>query len=178
MGSTLLKILIGNSDFVGDPDTKYFALIFKCFFPYWRAVFNLGNKFSVVKSYRIFLLLSFPSQPLQESTFWSNMSVQTLDCPASRTEGRRRRGQQRMRWLDGITDSRTWGWAGSRKQGRTRKPGVLPSVASHRVGCKWVAEQQCEMGAVESLSTLYITVILFTLPKEWKNLDSGVITHI
>ena len=58
----LLKTLIGNPDFVGDLDTKYFALIFKCFFPCWHAVFNLGSKFSVVKSYRIFLLLSFPSQ--------------------------------------------------------------------------------------------------------------------
>ena len=55
---------------------------------------------------------------------------------------------------------------------------MLPSVASHRVGRKWVAEQQCEMGAVESLSALYITVILFTLPKESKNLEGGVITHI
>ena len=28
-------------------------------------------------------------------------------------EGKRRRGQQRMRWLDGITDSWTWVWASS-----------------------------------------------------------------
>ena len=28
-------------------------------------------------------------------------------------EGRRRRGQQRMRWLDGITDSVTWVWVNS-----------------------------------------------------------------
>ena len=26
----------------------------------------------------------------------------------AKTEGRRRRGQQRMRWLDGITNSRSW----------------------------------------------------------------------
>ena len=30
-----------------------------------------------------------------------------------KTEGRRRRGQQRMRWLDGITDSMTWVWVDS-----------------------------------------------------------------
>ena len=29
-----------------------------------------------------------------------------------RTEGRRRRGQQRMRWLDGITDSMDMGFGG------------------------------------------------------------------
>ena len=28
-------------------------------------------------------------------------------------EGRRRRGEQRMRWLDGITDSWTWVWVNS-----------------------------------------------------------------
>ena len=28
-----------------------------------------------------------------------------------KSEGRRRRGPQRMRWLDGITDSMTWVWA-------------------------------------------------------------------
>ena len=27
-------------------------------------------------------------------------------------DGRRRRGQQRMRWLDGITDSMDMGWGG------------------------------------------------------------------
>ena len=35
-------------------------------------------------------------------------------------EGRRRRGWQRMRWLDGITNSRRWG--------RTGKPGMLQSM--------------------------------------------------
>ena len=35
------------------------------------------------------------------------------DPDAGKTEGRRRRGQQRMRWLDGITDSMTWIWASS-----------------------------------------------------------------
>ena len=29
-------------------------------------------------------------------------------------EGKRRRGQQRMKWLDGITDSMEWVWVDSR----------------------------------------------------------------
>ena len=49
-------------------------------------------------------------------------------------EGRRRRGRQRMRWLDGITDWWTWVWAGSRSWWWVGKPGVLQSMASQRVG--------------------------------------------
>ena len=43
-------------------------------------------------------------------------------------EGRRRRGRQRMRWLDGITDSMDMGLS---VEG---KPGVLQSMGAQRVG--------------------------------------------
>jgi len=50
-------------------------------------------------------------------------------------EGRRRRGQQRMRWLNGITDS--MGMSLSKLRGWTGKPGVLQSTGSQSVGPDW-----------------------------------------
>ena len=57
-------------------------------------------------------------------------------------EGRRRRGRQRMRWLDGITDSMTWVWENSRRQWRKGKPGVLQFMGSQRVRHDLATEQQ------------------------------------
>ena len=45
-------------------------------------------------------------------------------------EGRRRRGWQRMRWLDGKLTQWTWVWASSVSCWWTGKPGVLPSMGS------------------------------------------------
>ena len=58
-------------------------------------------------------------------------------------EGRRRRGWQRMRWLDGITNSWTWVWASSRSWWWTGKPGVLQSMELWRVGHDWETELTC-----------------------------------
>ena len=56
-------------------------------------------------------------------------------------KGRRRRGWQRMRWLDGITDSMDmWVWVNSRSWWWTGKPGMLQSMGLQRVGHDWVTE--------------------------------------
>ena len=57
-------------------------------------------------------------------------------------EGRRRRGQQRMRWLDSITTRWTWVWANPGRWCRTGKPGMLQSMGLQRVRHNWVTEQQ------------------------------------
>jgi len=54
--------------------------------------------------------------------------------------GRRRRGQQRMRWLDGITDRWTWVCVNSRRWWWTGRPGVLRFMGLQRVGHYWANE--------------------------------------
>ena len=68
--------------------------------------------------------------------------------------GRRRRGRQRMRWLDGITtwwseswvNSGSWWWTGrpgmlnSGSWWWTGRPGLLQFMGSQRVGHDWATE--------------------------------------
>ena len=58
-------------------------------------------------------------------------------------EGKRRRGRQRMRWLDSITNSmdmnlrKLWGIM------KDREPGVMPSTGLQRVGHDLATENKC-----------------------------------
>ena len=64
------------------------------------------------------------------------------DPDAGKIEDRRRRGWQRVRRLDGITNSTrwTWVWASSRSWWWTGKPALLQSMGSQRVRRDWATE--------------------------------------
>ena len=67
---------------------------------------------------------------LEKTWYWERLRT--------RREGER----QRMRWLDGITDSIDMSLSKLREWWKTGKPGVLQSVGSQRIGHDWATEQQ------------------------------------
>ena len=54
--------------------------------------------------------------------------------------GRRRRGRQRMKWLDGITDSMDMNLGESGSWWWTGRPGLLQFMGSQRIGHDWATE--------------------------------------
>ena len=75
--------------------------------------------------------------------------------------GGRRRGQQRMRWLDDITDSMDMSLVNSGSWWWTGRPGVLWFMGSQRVGHDWATE----LNWTELKSNFEVIVLSY-----WKNL--------
>ena len=62
------------------------------------------------------------------------------DPEAGKDLGKRKRGRQRMRWLDGIMTRWTWVWTRSRSWWCTGKRCVLQAMGLQRVRHDWVTE--------------------------------------
>ena len=57
-------------------------------------------------------------------------------------EGSRRRGHQRMRWLDGIPVQWTWTWVSFGRWWGTEMPSMRQSTGSQRIRRDWATEPQ------------------------------------
>ena len=96
---------------------------------------------TVLKPFNLKLTLKLKLQYVGHM-MWRADSLEKPLMPG-KIESRRRRGQQRMRWLDGITNSLDMSLSKLQgKQWRTGKPGVLQSMGSQRVGHDLATEQQ------------------------------------
>ena len=74
-------------------------------------------------------------------------------------EGRRRRGWQRMMWLDGITSSMNMSLSKSGGWWWTGRPGVLQSMGLQRVGHDWATELNWPVYLEHMLCLLKSTVL-------------------
>ena len=91
------------------------------------------------------------------------------------TEGGRRRGRQRMRWLDGITAQWTWVWVNSGSWWWTGRPGMLQSIALQRVRHNGATELNWTGFHIEMVGTDSFTCMLcqkqlwHATDKAWKS---------
>ena len=70
----------------------------------------------------------------------ANSSEKTLML--GKIEGKRRRSQQRMKWLDGITDSIDMNLSKLQVMVKDREPAMLQSMGSQKVRHNLVIEKQ------------------------------------
>ena len=80
---------------------------------------------------------------------------------------RRRRGWQRMRWLDGIIDSLIWVWAESRREWMIGEPRMLQSMWSQRVGHNLATVQQQQRNQLLVRTGAVCTKFLIAFKAAW-----------
>ena len=87
-------------------------------------------------------------------------------------EHRRRRGRQKMRWLDGITDSMDMSWVNSRSWWWTGRLGMLQSMGLQRVGYNWATELNCTLNlASKSGRRHYFPISEMNRVKFWNTIQ-------
>ena len=93
-----------------------------------------GNQSWVLEGLMLKLKLQYFDHLMQRT----DSSEKTLML--GKIEGKRRRGRQRRKWLDGIIDSRDVNLSKLREIIKDKEPGVQQSMGLERVGHDWATE--------------------------------------
>ena len=118
--------------------------------------------------------------PLTSLDTWSHQTVSRLDFGhlmrtanslekspmLGKTEGRRRRGCQRMRWLLSWLMQWTWTWANFRRWWGTGRPGTLQSMKLLK---SWTRQSNWTIEILKTGETLILNSGLCTLTKYLEN---------
>ena len=94
-----------------------------------------------------------------------------------KTESRRRRGRQRMRWWTASLTWWTWVWVDSGSWWWTGRPGVLQFMGSQRVGHDWATElswkSKSEVWNLKDLRQNYLAFVSIAFPCiHWDDITS------
>jgi len=81
------------------------------------------------------LKLQYFGYLMRRARFWGKTLM------LGKIEGKRRRRWQRVRWLDGITDSMDINLSKLPEMVKNRKAWLLQPMGSQRIGHKWATEQ-------------------------------------